>query len=112
MSKLFFRGRLDKRESHANSGYMDKGTQKPGTHKYPLQLTVTSEQRKTEIEAILEENQLFANIDLNSEPEAQENIAELTGILNKPQTVSTDKTPNRNEPCSCGSGKKYKKCCG
>ena len=21
------------------------------------------------------------------------------------------KTPNRNEPCSCGSGKKYKRCC-
>lgn len=20
--------------------------------------------------------------------------------------------PSRNEPCSCGSGKKYKKCCG
>jgi len=23
-----------------------------------------------------------------------------------------DKTPGRNDPCSCGSGKKYKKCCG
>jgi len=23
-----------------------------------------------------------------------------------------DKNPGRNEPCSCGSGKKYKKCCG
>jgi SEC-C motif-containing protein len=22
------------------------------------------------------------------------------------------KTPGRNDPCSCGSGKKYKKCCG
>ena len=20
--------------------------------------------------------------------------------------------PNRNDPCPCGSGKKYKKCCG
>lgn len=20
--------------------------------------------------------------------------------------------PNRNDPCSCGSGKKYKQCCG
>lgn len=27
---------------------------------------------------------------------------------------SSDKTPKpgRNDPCSCGSGKKYKKCCG
>ncbi len=23
-----------------------------------------------------------------------------------------DKIPGRNEPCPCGSGKKYKKCCG
>ena len=22
-----------------------------------------------------------------------------------------DKRPRRNEPCPCGSGKKYKKCC-
>ena len=28
----------------------------------------------------------------------------------KPATAA--KTPGRNDPCSCGSGKKYKKCCG
>jgi uncharacterized protein YchJ len=27
-------------------------------------------------------------------------------------TVIVDKTPTRNDPCSCGSGKKFKKCCG
>jgi hypothetical protein len=26
--------------------------------------------------------------------------------------VHAEKKPGRNEPCSCGSGKKYKKCCG
>ena len=26
--------------------------------------------------------------------------------------VRVDKTPNRNAPCPCGSGKKYKDCCG
>ncbi len=26
-------------------------------------------------------------------------------------TVVAEKTPGRNDPCSCGSGKKYKKCC-
>ncbi len=25
---------------------------------------------------------------------------------------SEDKQPKRNEPCPCGSGYKYKKCCG
>ena len=30
----------------------------------------------------------------------------------KSRTVVKEKTPGRNDPCSCGSGKKYKKCCG
>jgi hypothetical protein len=39
-------------------------------------------------------------------------MAELTALLNKGATVKVDRTPARNEPCSCGSGKKYKKSCG
>jgi preprotein translocase subunit SecA len=30
----------------------------------------------------------------------------------RPQTVVKGKKIGRNEPCICGSGKKYKKCCG
>lgn len=30
----------------------------------------------------------------------------------KSKTVVKDKKINRNDPCPCGSGKKYKKCCG
>jgi peptide deformylase len=30
----------------------------------------------------------------------------------KPQPITSNKKIGRNEPCSCGSGKKYKKCCG
>ncbi len=30
----------------------------------------------------------------------------------KPQTVVKDKRIGRNDPCVCGSGKKFKKCCG
>ena len=26
--------------------------------------------------------------------------------------VNTEKTVGRNDPCPCGSGKKYKNCCG
>ncbi len=29
-----------------------------------------------------------------------------------PAPIRRDKTPGRNDPCPCGSGKKYKKCCG
>ena len=28
------------------------------------------------------------------------------------ESIRKDATPGRNDPCSCGSGKKYKKCCG
>jgi len=26
--------------------------------------------------------------------------------------ITAEKTVGRNNPCPCGSGKKYKKCCG
>lgn len=28
------------------------------------------------------------------------------------EPIKVDKQPGRNDPCPCGSGKKYKKCCG
>jgi len=28
------------------------------------------------------------------------------------EPIHSEKKPNRNDPCPCGSGKKYKKCCG
>ncbi|MDR1293299.1 MAG: SEC-C domain-containing protein [Clostridiales Family XIII bacterium] len=28
------------------------------------------------------------------------------------RTIRVEKKPGRNDPCPCGSGKKYKKCCG
>lgn len=30
----------------------------------------------------------------------------------KSRTVIKEREPGRNDPCPCGSGKKYKKCCG
>ena len=37
---------------------------------------------------------------------------ELAQIFAPPEPVRTAPKPGRNAPCSCGSGKKYKKCCG
>ncbi|MHC4698064.1 MAG: SEC-C metal-binding domain-containing protein [Planctomycetota bacterium] len=28
------------------------------------------------------------------------------------EPIQADAKPERNDPCPCGSGKKYKKCCG
>jgi uncharacterized protein YchJ len=35
-----------------------------------------------------------------------------SAIGQKPSPVCVVKKPGRNDLCSCGSGKKYKKCCG
>ena len=37
---------------------------------------------------------------------------EIAKAHKKSKTVVKDKEPGRNDPCPCGSGKKYKKCCG
>ena len=37
---------------------------------------------------------------------------EPTGGDGKPQPKKVAKEPGRNDPCPCGSGKKYKNCCG
>lgn len=49
----------------------------------------------------------------------REQVAKVTGAsaggdtaAEKKQPVKKDKKPGRNDPCPCGSGKKYKKCCG
>ena len=110
MHDLYYKGRIHTRVNHVKTGYNTKRTVKLGTEKNPLTLTVTNDEKKQEVEALVTENGLFANITVDST--VDENIDEFTVILNKPVTTVFDKTPNRNDPCKCGSGKKYKKCCG
>ncbi len=43
------------------------------------------------------------------EIEAEEKLLKETP---KVQPIHAEATPDRNAPCPCGSGKKYKKCCG
>ena len=42
----------------------------------------------------------------------EEERAEIYKDFKKSKTVHVEKKPGRNDPCPCGSGKKYKKCCG
>lgn len=110
--KFFFKGRQDKRENHVKHGFETKAKPKAGSKKHPILLVVTSEARKQEVEALVAEAKLHAVIEIDSHENAVESITELTVLLNKTGTVKLDKVPARNEPCLCGSGKKYKKCCG
>lgn len=110
MHDLYYKGRIHTRVNHVKTGYNTKRAVKIGTEKNPLTLVVKSEEKKIAVAEIVKENELFAEITVDST--ADENIQELTTILNKPTTTRFEKTPNRNDPCVCGSGKKYKKCCG
>ncbi|MCK6263383.1 SEC-C domain-containing protein [Vibrio sp. ZSDE26] len=110
MSKMFFKGRIETRQNHVKSGYNVNRDVKLGTAEAPVSVLVNSEARKSEIEALVEEHSIVVDITVDSAKE--ENTIELDTLLNKPKTTTFEKTPNRNDPCSCGSGKKYKKCCG
>ncbi len=110
--KFFFKGRQDPRLDHTGSAYTSRAGLKSGTRKYPLQLTVGSEQRKAEVAALALEHDIFADIRVSEDPDFEENILELTALINRAATVTVTRTPERNAPCSCGSGKKFKKCCG
>ena len=80
--KFFFKGRKEKKPKHSSYGFNTKRAVKAGTQESPLNLIVTSEARKSEIQLIVEENGLVAEIEVNSD--AVENIIALEGILNKP----------------------------
>jgi SWIM/SEC-C metal-binding protein len=110
MHKVFFKGRIEVREKYQRFGYNTNRKIKLGSANSPLTLVVNSVQRKEEIDQILIEHSLFANIKVNADE--QENIFELDSILNKPITQITTIKLNRNAPCNCGSGNKFKKCCG
>ncbi len=42
----------------------------------------------------------------------EERRQEIYDEYRRSRTVRVEKKPGRNDPCPCGSGKKYKNCCG
>jgi SWIM/SEC-C metal-binding protein len=108
--KFFFKGRKTPRPAYGESGYNTKRTAKPGTKEHPLLLSVQTQARSEEIAALLATHELVGTISVC--PEKDEDVTLLTAILNKPKSVNFEAKPNRNEACPCGSGAKYKKCCG
>ncbi len=81
-----------------------------GTELNPAAVVVKTKKREKEVRSVFEENGWRYTIDL--QPERPEDITALDLLLNPVKTETAEKTPGRNDPCPCGSGKKYKKCCG
>ena len=90
--------------------YDGKKTAKVGTGMNPATVNVQTKKRAKELESVFEENGWKYKIEL--EPDKPEDISDLEILLNPPKTRLVEKKAGRNEPCPCGSGKKYKKCCG
>jgi SWIM/SEC-C metal-binding protein len=86
-----------------------KKTAKLGSEKNPAVVNVQTEKRVKELESVFEENRWKYKIEL--EPDKPEDITALDILLNPIKTKMAEKKVGRNEPCPCGSGKKYKKCC-
>ena len=81
-----------------------------GTKKNPAVVNVKTKKRMKEVTSIFEEHGWEYTVELDkSKPE---DITDLELLSNTPEPVKVDKKIGRNEPCPCGSGKKYKKCCG
>jgi len=87
-----------------------KKSLKLGTEKRPATVNVKTKTRQKELESIFKKNKWHYKIEVDSKKE--EDITDLDILLNTPKPVKSDQKIGRNDPCPCGSGKKFKKCCG
>ncbi len=83
---------------------------KLGTKKKPAVVRVKTQERAKEIASICTKHGWHYIIGI--EPDKQELVSDIDRLLNSSASEITEKKLGRNDPCPCGSGKKYKKCCG
>ena len=82
---------------------------KLGTEKRPIIVRVHTDEKARYVAEICSNHGWHYIIGF--EPDKPEDISDLETMLNPAEPVTTIKV-GRNEPCPCGSGKKFKKCCG
>ena len=87
----------------------------------PMELEAVNED--TEIDLDIDFEKLFFNM-LKADADylytlkawegifSEEKIMQIIKDFKRSKIVHKKKEPGRNDPCPCGSGKKYKKCCG
>ena len=84
---------------------------KLGSRKRPAVVRVQTEKKAQEILELC--NELGWQVIVGLEPDKPEDLTDVERLLNLPQpTPITFPKIGRNAPCGCGSGLKYKKCCG
>jgi len=87
---------------------------KLGSDKRPAVIRVHSVARAEEIVAYCDERGWKVIVGI--EPEETEDLSDLEKLTDgtklRMPTIRSEPVIGRNEPCPCGSGKKFKKCCG
>ena len=97
---------------HVNPYYQkedETSKAKVGTEKRPALVQVQTEKRADDIRKICEENGWFVEVDIK--PDEPEDVSAVDQLQNPPEMITSEKV-GRNDPCPCGSGKKYKQCHG
>ena len=80
-----------------------------GTKQRPAVVRVRSEDRAQEILDLCQEHGIPVIVGI--EPEETEDISDVEPILWLAEPAVAAAKLGRNDPCPCGSGGKYKKCC-
>ena len=83
---------------------------KLGSSSHPAVVRVQTPRRADEILSIC--NRHDREVIVGVEPDEPENIADLEKLLNRPTPLRHPVKVGCNDPCPCGSGLQYKKCCG
>lgn len=88
---------------------------KLGTKKRPATVSVQTLEAAEEIMDLCDERgwKVIVGVD----PDQPEDVADLDHLLGaitkRTEALTTaSRTVGRNSPCSCGSGRRYKRCCG
>ena len=83
---------------------------KLGSKKRPAVVRVQTQSRASEILSLCNEHGWIVVAGI--EPDEPEDISDVERLLNPPSVVRSEPKVRRNDPCPCGSGLKYKHCCG
>ncbi|MBI4881137.1 MAG: SEC-C domain-containing protein [Planctomycetes bacterium] len=81
-----------------------------GTSKNPAVVRVQTEARAREILSICDQHGWKVIVGL--QPDEDEDVSDVERLLHPLEPARAAPTVGRNDPCPCGSGRKYKKCCG
>jgi len=80
-----------------------------GSRKKPAVVRVQTPERAQRVLDFCNENDVVVIVGV--EPDKPEDITDLERALAAREPARSTPKVGRNEPCPCGSGKKFKKCC-